>query len=98
MEKVVEQLKENSEVYCKEYRQREGSLYIQDVVEIVRNGSKEYEIKTNADSIRAITDEQLAEYWPCPYDTAGSNIMPCMLDDDVMGSPTKEYCGKCMMK
>lgn len=41
VEKVVEQLKENSKIYCEEYHQREGSLYIQDVVEIVRNGGKE---------------------------------------------------------
>lgn len=38
VEKVVAELKENSKVYCEEYHQREGSLYIQDVVEIVRNG------------------------------------------------------------
>lgn len=40
VEKVVAELKENSKVYCEEYHQREGSLYIQDVVEIVRNGGK----------------------------------------------------------
>lgn len=41
VENVVEQLKENSKIYCEEYHQREGSLYIQDAVEIVRNGEKE---------------------------------------------------------
>ena len=35
---VVEELKECSEIYCEEYKQREGSLYLQDVVEIVRKG------------------------------------------------------------
>ena len=35
---------------------------------------------TNADKIRAMTDEELAEYIPCPYDTAGAEIMPCILD------------------
>jgi hypothetical protein len=52
---------------------------------------------TNADKIRSMSDEQLAEVYPCPYDTAGSNIMPCILDDDVMGRPTEEYCRKCML-
>lgn len=40
VKKVIEQLKENSKIYCEEYNQREGSLYIQDVIEIVRNGGK----------------------------------------------------------
>lgn len=35
---IVEQLKENSKIYCEEYHQREGSLYIQDAIEIVRKG------------------------------------------------------------
>lgn len=53
--------------------------------------------QTNADRIRSMSDEQLVEHWPCPYDTAGSNIMPCMLDDNVMGLPDEAYCRKCMM-
>lgn len=52
---------------------------------------------TNADMIRKMTDEQLAEQWPCPYDTAGSNIMPCILDDNVKGLPDEAYCRKCML-
>ena len=52
---------------------------------------------TNADRIRSMSDEELAYSWPCPYDTAGSNIMPCMLDDDVKDAPTEEYCHKCIM-
>ena len=35
---VVEELKEISKTYCEEYKQREGSLYLQDAVEIVRKG------------------------------------------------------------
>lgn len=35
---VVEELKEISKIYCEEYKQREGSLYLQDAVEIVRKG------------------------------------------------------------
>ena len=54
-------------------------------------------VTTNADRIRAMSDEELAKHWPCPYDTAGSNIMPCILDDDVKGSPDEEYCRRCMM-
>lgn len=38
VDKVVEQLKENSKIYCEEYHQREGSLYLQDVIEIVKQG------------------------------------------------------------
>lgn len=34
----------------------------------------------NADKIRAMTDEELAEYIPCPYDTAGVELMPCIFD------------------
>lgn len=41
VEKVIAELKENSKIYCEEYHQREGSLYIQDVVQIVRSGGKE---------------------------------------------------------
>ena len=53
---------------------------------------------TNADRIRSMTDEELAVSWPCPYDTAGENLMPCILDNDVMGNPTEEYCRECMME
>jgi hypothetical protein len=56
-----------------------------------------YEPMSNADRIRSLTDEQLAEVYPCPYDTAGSNIMPCILDDDVKGMPDEAYCRKCML-
>lgn len=35
---VVDELKEISKTYCEEYKQREGSLYLQDAVEIVRKG------------------------------------------------------------
>ena len=66
-------------------------------IEKLERKIKSVKPKTNADMIRSMTDEQLAEVYPCPYDTAGSNIMPCMLDDDVMGSPTEEYCRKCML-
>lgn len=38
VEKVVEELKEISVIYCEEYKQREGSLYLQDAVEIVKRG------------------------------------------------------------
>lgn len=61
VENVCEQLKETSKIYCEEYHQREGSLYIQDVVEIVRYGGEKYKTKTNADRIRVMTDEQLAD-------------------------------------
>jgi hypothetical protein len=63
----------------------------------IERSCENYEPMTNADMIRKMEDEQLAENWPCPYDTAGSNIMPCMLDDDVKGAPTEECCHKCIM-
>lgn len=50
---------------------------------------------TNADKIRAMTDEELAEYIPCPYDTAGTEIMPCILDKTEPGAPDFASPGKC---
>lgn len=41
VKKVVEQLKNISKIYCEEYHQRDGSLHLQDAIEIVRNGGKE---------------------------------------------------------
>ncbi len=38
VDRVIEQLKENSKIYCKEYQQRKGSIYLQDVIEIVKAG------------------------------------------------------------
>lgn len=50
---------------------------------------------TNADKIRTMTDEELAEYIPCPYDTAGTEIMPCILDKTESGAPEFISPGKC---
>lgn len=50
---------------------------------------------TNADKIRAMTDEELAEYIPCPYDTAGVELMPCILDKTEPGAPDFASPGKC---
>lgn len=38
VDEVVEQLQEISKVYCEEYHQREGSLYLQDAIEIMKAG------------------------------------------------------------
>ena len=38
---VEEQLKEVSEVFCKEYSKPEGSLYLQDAIDIVKRGGVE---------------------------------------------------------
>ena len=35
-ERVVEQLKESSKIYCEEYGQRENTLYLWDAIEIVK--------------------------------------------------------------
>lgn len=40
-EKVVAELEEISEIYCKEYCKKEGSLYLQDAIKIVRKGGVE---------------------------------------------------------
>lgn len=50
---------------------------------------------TNADKIRAMTDEELAEYIPRPYDTAGIDLMPCILDKTEPGAPEFISPGKC---
>lgn len=51
---------------------------------------------TNADKIRNMSDEELAEIILCPYETAGdeSEIMPCMLE----GKQTVETCRKCCVE
>lgn len=71
--------------------------YFTECIEYLKTLPREEKPVSNADMIRKMTDEQLAEQWPCPYDTAGSNIMPCMLDDDVKGLPDEAYCRKCML-
>jgi len=38
MERIVEQLEDISKVYCEEYHQQEGILWLQDAVEIVKRG------------------------------------------------------------
>ncbi len=38
LDKVVEQLEDISKVYCEEYHQQEGILWLQDAVEIVKRG------------------------------------------------------------
>lgn len=38
VDKVVEQLEDISKVYCEEYHQQEGILWLQDAVEIVKRG------------------------------------------------------------
>lgn len=58
-----------------------------------------YEPKqTNADRIRAMSNEELGEILLCPYDTAGKsiNIMPCV-KDGVMKNVSIEECRKCML-
>ena len=54
---------------------------------------------TNADKIRNMTDEELADIMLCPYDTAGDpiDIMPCV-KDGIQGLATPEECKACMMK
>lgn len=53
---------------------------------------------TNADRIRSMTDEELANIILCPYDTAGSpaSIMPCV-KDGVQQLVAPDDCHKCMM-
>lgn len=50
---------------------------------------------TNADKIRAMSDEDLALVIMCPYDTVGdeSRIMPCILS-----APRSKDCYKCTLE
>lgn len=54
---------------------------------------------TNADAIRSMSDEEMAEIIMCPYDTAGkpADIMPCVKDGNIQELVSPEYCKKCMM-
>lgn len=58
-----------------------------------------YEKMTNADRIREMNDEELADIIMCPYDTAGkpAHIMPCVKDGNIQELVSPEYCKKCMM-
>lgn len=40
-DKVIEQLKDSSKIYCEEYKQRENNLYLLDAIDIVKKGGKE---------------------------------------------------------
>lgn len=40
IDKVVEQLKDSSRIYCEEYKQRENNLYLLDAIEIVKGGAE----------------------------------------------------------
>ena len=55
--------------------------------------------ETNADRIRAMSNEELGEILLCPYDKAGKsiNIMPCV-KDGVMKNVSIEECRKCMLE
>lgn len=71
-------------------------------IEIVNQVAKEYgkdtNVPSNADRIRAMSDEELAMIIMCPYDTAGDDedIMPCMkipFED----APDSKTCMECTM-
>lgn len=49
----------------------------------------------NADKIRAMTDEELAEVIACPYDTVGSELMPCIFDKAEPDAPDFVSPGRC---
>lgn len=55
---------------------------------------------TNADRIRKMTDDELAEIIMCPYDTVGkpANIMPCVRDGNMQVSVPPQFCYECMRK
>ena len=38
IDKVVEELKDSSKIYCEEYNQRDGNLHLLDAIEIVKQG------------------------------------------------------------
>lgn len=51
---------------------------------------------TNADKIREMSNEEMANILLCPYDTAGkeTEIMPCLNSEEL---PTTERCHKCIV-
>lgn len=56
---------------------------------------------TNADKIRTMSIEELAHFIPCPYDTAGSELMPCIFDEAEPGVPdfvSPGRCEKCILE
>lgn len=55
--------------------------------------------QTNADCIRAMSDEELTKIIMCPYDTAGEpeEIMPCIIDGNTQGLVSPEFCKQCIM-
>lgn len=55
---------------------------------------------TNADRVRSMTDEELAVFLMCPYDTAGNteDIMPCILDGKDPEFVEPGRCKECTMK
>ena len=53
---------------------------------------------TNADKIRNMTDEELAMIIMCPYDTAGKEIMPCILDGEDPEFMPQGRCFECTTK
>ena len=61
---------------------------------------EEPKIQTNADRIRSMSDEELAEIILCPYDKAGkpAHIMPCVKDGNIQELVSPEECKACMMK
>lgn len=53
---------------------------------------------TNADIIRNMPDEELAMIIMCPYDTAGEEIMPCILDGEDPEFMPQGRCFECTTK
>lgn len=53
---------------------------------------------TNADKIRNMPDEELAMIIMCPYDTAGDEIMSCILDGKDPEFQPPGSCYKCISK
>ncbi len=55
---------------------------------------------SNADRIRAMSDEELTKIIMCPYDTAGASIdiMPCVTELGTQELVSPEFCNQCMIK
>lgn len=55
---------------------------------------------TNADRIRAMTDEELTKVILCPYDTAGEpmDIMPCIKENGTQELASPEFCNRCILE
>ena len=86
VDKVVKELEDSSKIYCEEYNQRDGNLYLLDAIEIVKQGGVSDDV----------CEWRLCDEEANVYDTSCRN--PHIL---IEGTPTDnnyKYCPYCGRK